>query len=100
MSLGTSLSEKLVSTKKKRMPIIATNPGFQIVATMSDIENSNGWEGETGRIDAKMLRRHLSDLTQPVYYCVGSGGFVSAMTEKLFSTGVEKSRILSEQFGG
>ncbi|WP_039017771.1 FAD-dependent oxidoreductase [Halocynthiibacter namhaensis] len=80
--------------------IHATNPEFKMVATMSDIEASNDWDGEMGRINVEMLFRHLSDLTQPNYYCVGSGGFVSAMTEILASAGVEKNRIRTEQFNG
>ncbi len=80
--------------------ISATNPGFQMVATMSDVKDGKEWEGETGRIDAEMLSRHLPDLSLPIYYCVGPGGFVSAMIGMLTSAGVDKDNIQFEQFGG
>ncbi len=85
---------------KELQEISAANPGFQMVATMSDIEDSNDWVGETGRINAEMLSKHLPDLSLPIYYCVGPGGFVSAMIEMLASTGVDKINIQFEQFGG
>ncbi|WP_432654025.1 hypothetical protein [Sinorhizobium fredii] len=31
-------------------------------------ESAQGWDGETGMIDAAMLRRHLPDMLAPVYY--------------------------------
>ena len=85
---------------KQLQALSATNPGFRLVATMSDIKDGIDWDGETGRINAQTLSRHLPDLTQPIYYCVGPGGFVSAMIAMLTSAGVEKNRIRSEQFKG
>ncbi len=85
---------------KELQEISAANPEFKLVATMSDVKDSSEWEGEKGRIDAEMLRRHLPDLSLPIYYCVGPSGFVSAMIEMLTSTGVEKNRVRSEQFSG
>lgn len=74
--------------------------GFQLVATMSDAKEGTDWEGATGWIDQEMLRKHLTDLTSPIYYCVGPGAFVTAMTEMLASAGVEKDNIRLEQFNG
>ncbi|WP_390911301.1 FAD-dependent oxidoreductase [Pseudosulfitobacter sp. SM2401] len=85
---------------KELQEISAANPEIQMVATMSDIKDSTGWNGETGRINAEMLSRHLSDLAKPIYYCVGPSGFVSAMIEMLTSTGVDKDNIQFEQFSG
>ncbi len=78
----------------------ATNPEFQVIATMSDVQDGNDWDGETGRINAEMLSRHLTDLNGPIYYCVGPGTFVSAMIEMLTAEGVDKRNIRSEQFSG
>ncbi len=80
--------------------ISAANPGFRLVATMSDIKDGSDWEGEIGRIDAEMLRRHLPDLNGPVFYCVGPGAFVSGMRDVLENAGVAKENIRFEQFGG
>ncbi len=78
----------------------AANPGFELVATMSDVKDGSDWQGETGHIDAEMLRRHLPDLNDPIFYCVGPGAFVSGMRDMLANAGVVKDHIRFEQFGG
>lgn len=75
-------------------------PGFSFVATMTNLEEGQPWEGETGYIDAAMLSRHLPDAKSPIYYCVGPGKFVSAMNDMLTTAGVEAASIRVEQFGG
>ncbi|WP_136442241.1 ferredoxin--NADP reductase [Pacificoceanicola onchidii] len=76
------------------------NSEFELVATMTESDADTTWKGETGYIDATMLARHLSDVKRPIYYCVGPGKFVSAMSEMLKSAGVDAARIRVEQFGG
>lgn len=78
----------------------AANPTFELVAAMSDINEGDDWQGETGRIDLEMVKRHVSDLTAPVFYAVGPGGFVTGMTEMLQSAGVDGARIKAENFSG
>lgn len=78
----------------------ATSPDFKLVATMTDLKDSQVWGGETGYIDAAMLSRHLPDAKSPIYYCVGPGKFVSAMNDMLKTAGVEAANIRVEQFGG
>ena len=85
---------------KQLVELDAANSGFQLVATMSDADESGDWLGETGWIDEDMLRRHLADLTGPIYYCVGPGAFVSAMTDMLAKAGINKDDIHLEQFSG
>ncbi|WP_432448328.1 ferredoxin--NADP reductase [Aliiroseovarius marinus] len=80
--------------------LASAHTGFQLVATMSDAKEGSDWKGATGWIDQEMLRKHLTDLTSPVYYCVGPGTFVAAMTELLTSAGVKKDNIRLEQFSG
>lgn len=78
----------------------AANSNFALIATMTDVEDGQNWEGETGYIDAAMLARHLPDTKSPIYYCVGPGAFVSAMQDMLSSAGVGAENIRVEQFGG
>ena len=80
--------------------IDGSSSNFHLVATMTDREASEDWAGETGRIDAAMLTRHLSELEGPVYYCVGPGTFVRAMGEMLGAAGIDKTDIRFEQFFG
>ncbi len=76
------------------------NPGFSLVATMTNVEEGQTWEGKTGYIDAAKLSHHLTDVKSPIYYCVGPGRFVSAMKSMLTNIGVEAVNIQVEQFGG
>ena len=78
----------------------ATDPDFTLVASMTDLEDSQVWVGETGYIDTAMLSRHLSDVKSPIYYCVGPSKFVSAMNDMLTTAGVKAAKIRVEQFGG
>lgn len=78
----------------------AAQSGFRLVATMTDAQSAEGWDGETGYVDAAMLGRHLSDITAPIYYCVGPGTFVTAMRDMLVSAGIDPKDIRYEQFGG
>lgn len=78
----------------------ASEAGFRLVATMSEVDDASDWDGETGWIDEQMLLRYLTDLTSPIYYCVGPEAFVSAMNALLAAAGVKKDNIRFEQFSG
>ncbi len=78
----------------------ASEAGFRLVATMSEVDDASDWDGETGWIDEQMLLRYLTDLTSPIYYCVGPQAFVSAMNALLAAAGVKKDNIRFEQFSG
>lgn len=76
------------------------NPNFQLVATMSDLEEEDVWSGETGWIDLAMLKRHIPDVSKPEFYAVGPSGFVKGMTEMLQNAGVDASNLNVENFSG
>ncbi|MDP5293273.1 FAD-dependent oxidoreductase [Oceanimonas sp. CHS3-5] len=59
-----------------------------------------GWQGEKGRLDEAMLRRHVMDLTAPLYYLDGPPGLVSAMKSVLAGAGVPEDRVRTEEFAG
>ena len=68
---------------------------------MTDTAESNPSPGdETGRIDAAMLDRHLTDLTAPVYYCVGPAPMIASTKEMLTQMGIPKENMRFEQFAG
>ena len=73
------------------------SPAFRFIPTLT--RPSPGWEGETGYIDAAMLRRHL-DPAQAVYYVSGPLAMVEATLALLGSIGVPGDRVRSETFEG
>ena len=73
-------------------------PNLRMVFTMTD---DAGWEGETRRVDAAMLRDHLGDdLGAFTYLIAGPPGMVEAMEELLSGEGVPEEQVRPERFSG
>lgn len=78
-----------------------THPQFRMIATMTAPQTSaQPWSGETGVIDAELLKRHLSDLTSPIYYVAGPPPMALAMLDLLQDLGVDDDAIKSAEFYG
>jgi ferredoxin-NADP reductase len=75
----------------------AANPNLEIVFTMTE---DSGWEGETRRIDADMLRAHLGDLDTYAYLIAGPPGMVEGVTGTLEEAGIPEDQIRSQGFSG
>ena len=73
-------------------------PNLRLVLTMTD---DPGWDGETRRIDADVLRDHLGDdLGSFTYLVAGPPGMVEAMEKVLAEAGVPEDQIRPERFSG
>jgi ferredoxin-NADP reductase len=78
-----------------------SNPNFQLVCTMTAIEQSqNEWQGETGLINKEMLSRHLTNLQGPIYYVAGPPAMVAGLRKMLVGADVDEDDIRSEDFAG
>jgi ferredoxin-NADP reductase len=73
---------------------------LRFVPTMSGLEASDAWDGERGRIDGAMLRRHLDGLTNAIYYLTGPPGMVSGLRATLIDEGIDEDDIRTEEFTG
>lgn len=77
------------------------NPNYTLIATMTGMAKSaRKWNGETGRISAEMLKRHLENAPSPIYYVIGPPGMVNGARAMLNQTGVNDDDIRAEDFGG
>jgi ferredoxin-NADP reductase len=73
-------------------------PNLRLVLTMTD---DAGWDGETRRIDADVLRDHLGDdLGAFTYLVAGPPGMVEAMEKMLREAGVPDEQVRPERFSG
>jgi ferredoxin-NADP reductase len=72
---------------------------FKYIPVASDA-SLEGWDGERGRIDAALLKRHVPDLSLPIYYLSGPEGMVKAMRQMLVGIGVNEDNIRTEEFTG
>jgi ferredoxin-NADP reductase len=77
------------------------NSNLQLIATMTQMEKSGApWDGETGPIDERLVRRICGKLPAPICYLVGPPGMVESMRETLSAAGVNDDDIRSEEFYG
>jgi ferredoxin-NADP reductase len=74
--------------------------GFRLVATMTGMEDSNSWDGETRRIDADMVKENSRDLPRPHYYIAGTPDMAEDMRQMLDDMGIDDDDIHSEDFTG
>ena len=76
----------------------ASMPNLRVVFTMTD---DPGWEGQTRRIDAAMLREQLSDeLGWYEFLVAGPPPMTQAVVESLKDAGVAEQHILADSFSG
>jgi ferredoxin-NADP reductase len=74
------------------------NPNLRVVLTMTE---DPGWEGETRRIDADVLRDHLDeDLGSFIYLIAGPPAMVESTEEALRAAAVPEEQVHPERFSG
>ena len=71
--------------------------GLRVVLTMTEDE---GWEGETRRIDAELLREHAGDLSAHTFLVAGPPPMAQAVVDSLAAAGVPEERVLADKFSG
>ena len=77
------------------------NRSFRLVATMTQMSGSRlRWGGQTGLIDAALLKSVTVDLPTPIYYVAGPPALVEAMRQMLNGADVDDDDIRSEDFYG
>ena len=77
------------------------NSNFKLIGCMTDMKKSRlRWDGETEKINRKMLDKHLGELPSAIYYVTGPPGFVAGMHAMLADSGVDEDNIRTEEFGG
>jgi ferredoxin-NADP reductase len=82
------------------MALAAAHPRLRVIPTYTR-ESPTGWEGERGRIDAAMLRRHVafSAAQETVYLLCGPDAFMHDVRAALMAQGVDPKKIKQESFG-
>jgi ferredoxin-NADP reductase len=74
-----------------------TLPDFRLVTIMTD---DPGWDGESRRIDADVLRDHLGELGDSTYLVAGPPAMVEAVAGQLSEAGVPNEQVLPSRFSG
>jgi ferredoxin-NADP reductase len=76
------------------------NPNFKFIASMTDVDRSKDWKGETGFFTKEMLQKHIGDLSQPIYYISGPEAMVTSIRKTLNDAGIDDDNIRTEEFSG
>lgn len=74
------------------------NLNFTYIMTV-DVPTAD-WQGERGLVTAEMVRRHVPELNQPMYYLSGPEGMVKAIRQLLVDLKVNEDNIRTEEFSG
>ena len=77
----------------------AKNDGLTVTHTLTR-ESPSDWQGETGRIDERMLKTHALPAERgPVMFVCGPTVFVETVAEHLLRLGHPETAIKTERFG-
>ncbi|MEM3365205.1 MAG: FAD-dependent oxidoreductase [Candidatus Methanomethyliaceae archaeon] len=74
------------------------NSNLRIVHTLSRAGDS--WKGRRGHVDSEMIKEHIQDYQERVFYVSGPPGLVKDCVQHLKSLGVIDERIRTENFVG
>ncbi len=77
-----------------------TNDNLSVVHTISRPEESIGWTGKTGRIDAGLIRENVKDMNNTIFYICGPPSLVKALSEMLRMIRIDVHNIRVESFSG
>ncbi len=98
--LYSNKTEKDIAIKHDLDEIVSKNRRIKIVYTVTRPEESPGWKGITGRVDEKMIKEHVRDLTGSTYYICGPPPMVDGMNLLLSQMKIPAEKIKSEKFIG
>ncbi len=59
-----------------------------------------GWQGETGHIDGSMIKKHIKNTDNFIFYVSGPEPMVHATSEKLIKAGIKEKQIKHDYFPG
>jgi ferredoxin-NADP reductase len=95
--------EKRIAFREELEEMASKMHHFKIIHTLTDLsdEEKKEWEGETGFIDAQMIKKHCPDYKDRTFYIVGPPAFNKAMREMVTTElELEKEQIVMENFTG
>lgn len=73
--------------------------GIKLAITVTRPAPGDGWTGQTGHIDAEMIKKYTPDFAERIPYLCGPPKFVQAIKEALVSLGIDERAIKAEIWG-
>ncbi len=85
--------------RKQELAEIEKELKLKTVVTVTRPQDGDGWSGETGHINADMIKKYAPDISERSIYVCGPLGFVNAMKEVAAGMGIDKSAIKADVWG-
>ncbi|MDE1868819.1 MAG: hypothetical protein KGH60_02530 [Candidatus Micrarchaeota archaeon] len=85
--------------KKDELNQIATQINLKTYITVTRPQEGDGWAGQTGHIDAEMIRKYAPDYMERTPYICGPLAFVKGCKDALIALGVPAARIKADVWG-
>ena len=76
------------------------HPNVNLTLTLTRSDGARGWDGTLGRIDSKLLKRAIPNLTSIPFYLCGPQEMLTATRSLLRELGVAETNVHTESFGG
>ncbi|MCX8182367.1 MAG: FAD-dependent oxidoreductase [Candidatus Methanomethyliaceae archaeon] len=91
-------SEENIPFFEELNQLAKNNKNFRVIHTLSRAGDS--WKGRRGHVDSEMIKEHIPDYEERVFYVSGPPGLVKDCTQHLRSLGVNEEKIKTENFIG
>jgi len=85
--------------RKAELEELSRQTGLKLNVTVTRPQPGDGWTGETGHIDAGMIKRLVPDYAKRVPYICGPMAFSKAIREALIEMGVPLESIKADIWG-
>lgn len=85
--------------RKNELEDLAKNLKLKTTVTVTRPKEGDVWSGETGHINADMIKRSTPDFIERSPYICGPLAFVKALKDALISLGVQPEKIKADVWG-
>jgi ferredoxin-NADP reductase len=72
---------------------------LKAIVTVTRPQPDDGWTGQTGHVDAEMIKRYSPDFMERKAYLCGPLPFVKAIKEALISLGMKEESVKVDVWG-
>jgi ferredoxin-NADP reductase len=85
--------------EKEKLSEMISLLGGKLAVTVTRHTPDDGWNGDSGHVDAKMILKYAPDAKERTSYICGPPAFVKALKDALVSLGINDREIKAEMWG-
>ena len=85
--------------RKSELEALESEIGMKMIVTVTRPQPGDGWTGQTGHINADMIKKYVADLQDRTVYICGPLAFVKAIKDALAALSVPNERVKADVWG-